>query len=84
MLTICLTDILRRCPLTGYPLMALCSQKICKTILIFSLFISSGARWYLLRCVSLLLAQTRSAGMSAIPPLLWDKRTSRGRPFGSE
>ena len=26
------------------------------------------------------LAQTRSAGMSAVPPLLGDKRTSRGRP----
>jgi hypothetical protein len=26
--------------------LAPCSQKICKTILIFSLFKSSGARWY--------------------------------------
>jgi hypothetical protein len=26
-------------------------------------------------------AQTRSAGMSAIPPLLGDKRTSRGEPI---
>src|ERR1700730_3460201 len=28
-----------------------------------------------------LMAQTRSAGMSAIPPLLGDKRTSRGEPI---
>jgi hypothetical protein len=27
------------------------------------------------------VAQTRSAGMSAIPPLLGDKRTSRGEPI---
>jgi hypothetical protein len=27
------------------------------------------------------MAQTRSAGMSAIPPLLGDKRTSRGEPI---
>jgi hypothetical protein len=35
----------------------------------------------LLRCMSPVLAQTRSAGMSAIPPLLGDKRTSRGEPI---
>src|SRR6266849_5446355 len=28
-----------------------------------------------------LMAQTRSAGMSAMPPLLGDKRTSRGEPI---
>jgi hypothetical protein len=33
------------------------------------------------RRMSLLLAHTRSAGMSATPPLLEDKRTSRGEPI---
>ena len=47
MLPICLTDLLRRCPLTGYPLSRRSARrKLSKTILIFSLFKSSGVRWY--------------------------------------